>query len=133
MAGQAFRSVSLELRWARASIRTSRPPAVYLKFVNEGSEPARPVGITTSLAGRAEIHRFIKSDNVMPKEQVEWLEVPAGEKVVFEPGGLRMMLRDLRQPLGQGGTLPMTLYFSAGGSIDTCVLTLGPGAQGPDR
>lgn len=132
-AEQAPTGVSLERPWARASIGTSRPAAAYLTIVNQRPEPVRLVGITTPLAARAEVHRTVKAGNVMRMEQVERLDVPPGGRVVFEPGGLHIMLLDLRQPLVKGGTLPMTLRFSGGGSIDVSVPIFSPGAQGPDR
>ena len=132
-AEQAPMGVSLERPWARASIGTSRPAAAYLTIINRGLEPARLVDITTPLAGRAEVHLTVKTDNVMRMEQVERLDVPPGGRVVFEPGGLHIMLLDLRQPLTKGGTLPLTLRFSGGGSIEASAPVFGPGARGPDR
>lgn len=132
-ADQAPAGVSLERPWARASIGTSRPAAAFVTIVNRGEAPARLIEIGTPLAGRAEIHRTVTSGNVMRMEPVAELDIHPGERLVFEPGGLHVMLLDLRSPLKKGEDLTMTLRFAGGGAIETSVPIYGPGAQGPEK
>jgi copper(I)-binding protein len=50
-------------------------------------------------------------DNVMRMRQVPAVELPAGKAVDLKPGGYHVMLMDLKQPVKEGDTVPLTLVF----------------------
>lgn len=45
------------------------------------------------------------------------VEIPAGRSVIFEPGGLHVMLIGLVRPLAVGDGLSITLRFEQAGEI----------------
>ena len=47
--------------------------------------------------------------NVMKMRAVPALELPAGKAVELKPGGYHVMLMDLKQPLQDGESVPLTL------------------------
>ncbi len=49
------------------------------------------------------------------------IDVPAGAKVALQPGGLHVMLLDLKQPLAVGEKIPLTLTFERAGTIEVTV------------
>ena len=59
------------------------------------------------------------------------LEVPAQGSVAFEPGGLHLMLIDLKEPLVAGKGFPLTLVFEEAGEIQVTVRITAGGA--PER
>jgi len=59
--------------------------------------------------------------DVMRMRRVEELLVPAGGEVGLLPGGLHLMLLDLREPLVPGDTLSLTLEFERAGPVDVRV------------
>lgn len=124
-------SVRIERPWARASIGTSRPAAAYLTLINTGDRIAWLVGVASPVAGRAEPHRTVKDSGVMKMAPAEGVEIPAGGRVLFEPGGLHVMLMDLKRPLKEGETFPLTLRFDGGAEATVTVPVLGPGAMEP--
>ena len=63
-------------------------------------------------AGLIEIHTHLHEDGVMKMRQINSLEIPGGESVVLEPGGLHLMLFKLQLPLTE--PLPLTLCFDDG-------------------
>lgn len=131
IAAQDKSTTEVESAWARASIGTARPAAAYVTLVNTGSEAMRLVAVETPVAGRAEAHRTVRDGDVMRMEPARIVEVPAGAQVEFAPGGLHIMLMDLKQPLKKGDSFPMTLRFDSGETIDFTVPILGPGSRGP--
>ena len=48
---------------------------------------------------------------VMKMRAVDKLALPAGKPVDLKPGGYHVMLMDLKQPLKEGETVPVTLTF----------------------
>lgn len=55
---------------------------------------------------------------MMTMRPVEAVEVPAGARVVFEPGGYHVMVLNLDEALVAGEELPVTLTFEKAGDIE---------------
>lgn len=53
----------------------------------------------------------------MTMRPVKDVPIGAGETVNLEPGGLHIMLMELKTPLKDGGTVPVTLSFKKAGEI----------------
>ena len=124
-------AIRIEQPWARASIIASRPAAAYLTVINESEEPVRIIGFEAPVANQAEPHRMVAEDGRMTMRPAGVLDVPAGERVVFEPGGLHLMLMGLAEPLREGETFPLTLRLEDGAPVTVTVPVLGIGAKGP--
>ena len=59
------------------------------------------------------------------------LAIEPGKTVTLAPGGLHLMLTDLKQPLKEGEMLAITLQFEKAGAVDITLHVRGVGAQGP--
>jgi len=104
--------------WARASIGPAKAGAAYLTIVNAGADVDRLIGVETPAAKMSETHTNIMDQGVMKMRPVEAVEVQPGEPVIFQPGGLHIMLMGLKAPLKEGETFPLTLRFEKSGSIE---------------
>jgi copper(I)-binding protein len=51
----------------------------------------------------------------------ENIEIPANGEVEFKPGGLHIMLVELKQPLAVGDEVQLTLRFEKAGEIQLIV------------
>jgi len=71
----------------------------------------RLVGASSPVAGVTEVHEMKLVDNVMKMRAVPALDLPAGQAVELKPGGYHIMLLDLKQPVAQGASVPLTLVF----------------------
>ena len=125
--------VRVEQPWARASIGMARPAAAYLTLVNEGSESVTLTAVETPLAGKAEVHETTEKDGVMRMAPAGPQRVPSGGSVRMAPGGLHVMLMNLAQPLKQGQTLPLTLRFTDGSSLEVSAQIQGVGSMGHEE
>lgn len=103
--------------WARASIGGSKVSAVYLAITNRGEAPDRLVGAAAERADHAMIHRSVVEDGVMKMRHVGAIEIPPGESVRLEPGGLHMMLMGVSSPLQTGERISVTLVFERAGEV----------------
>lgn len=90
--------------------------AAFFQLTNEQSTDCRLVRIASPIAGRAEIHNHHHEDGMMKMRPVASVNVPAGETVSFEPGGLHIMLFDV-QPLTDHTNVALTLHFDVCGSL----------------
>jgi copper(I)-binding protein len=116
--------------WARATAGAARTGAAYITIANQGAEPDRLMEVASPIAGRAEIHAQIVEDGIAKMRKANPLEIKAGETVALEPGGLHIMLMNLKQPLREGEHVPLTLVFERTGRVD---LELEVGAVGADH
>jgi periplasmic copper chaperone A len=91
--------------------------ALYFEVANEGDGADRLIGASTSVAGESTLHETMSSDDgLMRMEPLDGVEVPAGETVTFEPGGLHVMLLDVEE-LAEGDTVEVVLTFEESGDI----------------
>jgi periplasmic copper chaperone A len=59
------------------------------------------------------------------------LTIDPGKTVKLAPGGYHLMMFDLKSPLKQGDTLPITLKFEKAGEVKVSLAVQGIGAQAP--
>ena len=107
--------------WARAASRpvegSGGTSAVYLRIQNQGGEPDQLIGATSDASVTTEVHRTLVEDGVMRMRPAGPVEVPAGGAVMLQPGGLHIMLIDLKQDLVAGERLAVTLHFARAGDL----------------
>ncbi|MBS1200162.1 MAG: hypothetical protein H6R27_840 [Proteobacteria bacterium] len=103
--------------WARATPPGATVAAVYLAIDNAGGAADRLVSVSTAVADRAEVHATVREGDVVRMRRIEPLDIGAGERVAFEPGGRHLMLMGLQAPLVQGSRIAITLEFEKAGRI----------------
>ncbi len=104
--------------WARATPPGAAVAAVYLTIDNTGGGTDRLLGAASAAAGRVEVHETRREGDVMRMRKAEPLDIPAGARVVFGPGGLHVMLMDLNEPLREGERLTLALRLERAGDIE---------------
>lgn len=95
-----------------AWVRTSPSPtgtAAYMRLT--AGEPLTLVGVSTPVAGVAEVHDMKLDGDVMRMRAVDTLPLPVGQAVELKPGGLHLMLMDLKAPLQGDVRVPVTLLL----------------------
>jgi len=93
--------------WVRAPVAGQKVAGAYLEIT--GLAARWLVDVSSPVAARAELHATVMDDGAMKMRPVGKLELPGGKTVKLEPGGLHIMLIDLRQPLKPGDKVPITL------------------------
>lgn len=118
--------------WARATPGGAKIGGGYLTIANKGSAADRLVAVAGDVAGHIEIHEMAVTDGVMKMRPLEQgLTIEPGKTVTLAPGGYHLMMMDLKQPLKQGDTVPLTLQFEKAGKVAVTLDVQGVGAKGP--
>ncbi len=97
--------------WVRLPAVPGRPAAAYAE-VKGGATDTAVVRISTPAAGRSEMH--LSSNDAaghMSMTPIDAAALRAGQTASFAPGGMHVMLFDLRDDLRIGGTIPLTFHF----------------------
>lgn len=127
-------AVKVDGAWARATVQGQRGSGAFMSLT--ASEATRLVGVSSPVAGVAEVHEMKMEGDVMKMRALPSLELPAGKKVEFKPGGYHVMLMDLKAPLAKDSTIPLTLLFKDAKGVESKlelklpVATAAPGAGG---
>ena len=105
--------------WSRATPAGAKVGGGYLSIENTGSAADRLVSVSVPFAARAEVHEMAVKDGIMTMRPLDnGVDVPAGAKVEFKPGGYHIMFMDLKQQLKQGEMMKGTLTFEKAGTVD---------------
>ena len=102
-------SVRVDDAWARASVPGQKATGAFMTLTAPAA--TQLVGVSSPAAGVAEVHEMAMQGDVMKMRAIESLALPAGQPVQLKPGGHHIMLLDLKAPLVQGATVPLTLLF----------------------
>lgn len=119
--------------WARATAGMATVGAAYMTLENTGATTDRLIEATSPIATDAELHAHIVDGDIMRMRGVESMDLPPGETVELQPGGLHVMLIGLSTPLQLGEHFPLTLTFAEAGTTTVEVEVLQPGAIEPGR
>jgi len=105
--------ISIEQPFARATPPGQPNSAAFMQLSNKGEATAL-VAAHSSVANVVELHTHIHDEGVMRMRKIEQIELPAGATTLLEPGGLHVMLIDLKQPLQDGSRIDLTLEYADG-------------------
>ena len=111
VAGAAHAQVTVQDAWVRATVPQQKATGAFMRLT--AAQDARLVSAISPVAGVTEVHEMKLVDNVMKMRPLPALDLPAGQAVELKPGGYHIMLLDLKQPVAQGSTVPLTLVFEA--------------------
>ena len=115
-------AVKVEQAWVRPTVPGQQGTGGYMKLT--AREGRRLVGAMSPVAGVAEVHEMKMDGNVMTMRAAGAIDLPAGRTVELKPGGLHLMLMDLKQPLAAGTSVPLTLVLKDGRGVESRVETL---------
>jgi len=119
--------------FTRATPPGAKVAGAFMTIENQGKVGDRLLGASSPVAGLVEIHEMAMAGGMMTMRPVQGIELKPGAKVDLAPGGYHVMLEDLKQPLKQGETIPLTLRFEKAGSVELKIPVEGMGAGGGAR
>lgn len=118
--------------WSRATPGGAKVGGGYLTIENKGSAPDRLIGGSADVSAKIQVHEMSMNNGVMTMRPVEGgLVIEPGKTVKLSPGGLHLMLLDLKGSLKQGEKLPITLEFEKAGKVQVVFDVGSIGAMGP--
>lgn len=109
LAGFAQAQVTVKDAWVRATVPQQKATGAFMQL--QSAQEAKLVSVQSSVAGVAQVHEMAMDGGVMKMRAVPSLALPAGKAVDLQPGGYHVMLMDLKNPIKDGDTVPVTLVF----------------------
>lgn len=91
--------------------------AGYLVLENHSNETQIVTGASSTQYESVTLHRTTFKNSISRMESVSFVEVAAGERMVFEPGGLHLMLHGPTAALDVGDGYPLILHLESGANV----------------
>jgi copper(I)-binding protein len=102
------------------NVRLAPPSATvtgaYMVIKNNGDKDIKVVKADNPVSKVTELHTHINDGGVMKMRPVPAIDIKARGEAVLKPGGLHVMLIDLKAPMKEGDSVPITLTFDDGSS-----------------
>lgn len=114
--------------WARATPGGAKVGGAFLEIRAAAGADDKLISASSPVSGIVELHDHIHDNGVMRMRRVDGIAIPGGKTTALKPGGLHIMLMDLKQGLKQGETVELTLVFEKAGTIKVPVPIAGLGA-----
>jgi copper(I)-binding protein len=105
----AFAQVTVSDAWVRGTVVGQMATGAFMQLKSPADVAL--VAVASPVAKIVEIHEMKMDGGVMKMAAVDRLALPAGKSIELKPGGYHVMLMDLKQPLKEGETVPVTLTF----------------------
>src|ERR1700738_326248 len=96
--------------WSRATPGGAKVAGGYLTIENKVSTPDRLIGGSADVADKIQVHEMATNNGVMTMRPLDkGLVIEPGKTVKLAPGGVHLMLLDLKSQLKKGDKVPITL------------------------
>lgn len=106
--------------WARSSIASNPNSAAYLNFQNNSDNEIKIIAASApSIANNVELHNsFVDENGISRMVTLSKVAIPARSNIEFKPGGLHIMLFDLKRQLKKGEKFDLSLMIENGEPIN---------------
>ncbi len=102
-----------------APAATAKSAGGFMGIANDGSSADRLLGVESAFAKQVMLHTTDHgADGVAAMRHVEAVDIPAGETVLLERGGLHVMFMGLTTKVAEGDMVPATLIFEKAGRVE---------------
>ncbi|WP_239455648.1 copper chaperone PCu(A)C [Nocardioides gilvus] len=114
-------SIVVEDPWVRATegAEDTSMSAAFMVLDNQGASDVTVTGASSEVAGTVELHDMVMTDGKSVMTRMEGgIEVAAGKGQLLQPGGMHVMLMDLREELAAGDEVTLILTLSDGSEVE---------------
>lgn len=96
--------------------------AVYLVLRNTSVQPVIVIGVRSPAASDVMIHETTTTGGQSRMRMHDKLVIAPGQTVVFEPGGMHLMLSGFKKSVLVGQSVPLILLLANGGQVQVAAL-----------
>lgn len=98
----------------------------FITITNGGLTDDRLVSISSTAAGRAELHEMgVVNDVIKMRRLDDGIAIPAGATIKLEPGAMHMMFMQVKNAFAAGAEVPVTLTFEKAGTVAVVLPVIG--------
>ena len=106
--------VTVQDPYVRLAPPNAPATGAFMVIRNAGDKDVKVVKADNPVSRVTELHTHLNEGGVMKMRPVPAIDVKAKGEAVLKPGGLHVMLIDLKAPMKEGDMVPLTLTFDDG-------------------
>ena len=107
-------NVSVQDPYVRLAPPNAPATGAFMVIKNNGDKDVKVLKADNPVSKVTELHTHLNEGGVMKMRPVPSIEVKAKGEAVLKPGGLHVMMIDLKAPMKEGDVVPITLSFDDG-------------------
>jgi len=115
-AGSAADNVSANDPYVRLVPPGQNVTGAFVVFKNADDKDHKVVKADNPASKATELHTHVNEGGMMKMRPVKDIEIKSKGEAALKPGGLHIMLIDLKQTLKEGDNVPITVTFEDGSS-----------------
>jgi len=123
-------NVSVQEPYVRQAPPNAPATGAFMVIKNNGDKDIKLIKVDNPASKATELHTHLNEGGVMKMRPVPGIEIKAKGEAVLKPGGLHVMMIDLKAPMKEGDVVPMTLTFDDGSSKQVDAKVVRPMAAG---
>lgn len=108
--------VSVQDPYVRLAPPGAPATGAFMVLKNGGDKDVKVVKADNPASKVTEMHSHVNDNGVMKMRPVPAIDIKAKGEAALKPGGLHIMLIDLKAPMKEGEVVPITLEFDDGSS-----------------
>ena len=107
-------AIEISNAWAGESPPTMAMNAGYFSIINHGDKAVELVAASSPAYSKIEIHQSFMKEGVAGMSMLESVTVESHQQVLFESGGLHLMMFNPIEPMKAGDSFDVQLTFADG-------------------
>ena len=109
-------NVTVQDPYVRLAPPNAPATGAFMVIKNNGDQDVKVLKADNPASRVTELHTHLNEGGVMKMRPVPAIDIKAKGEAVLKPGGLHVMLIDLKAPMKEGDMVPITLTFDDGSS-----------------
>lgn len=109
-------NVTVQDPYVRLAPPNAPATGAFMVIKNNGDKDVKVTKADNPVSRVTELHNHINEGGVMKMRPVQAIDIKSKGEAVLQPGGLHVMLIDLKAPMKEGDVVPITLNFDDGSS-----------------
>lgn len=123
-------NITVQDPYVRLAPPNAPATGAFMVIKNTGDKDVKVLKADNPASRVTELHTHLNENGVMKMRPVAAIEVKAKGQAVLQPGGLHVMMIDLKAPMKEGDVVPITLSFDDGSSKQVDAKVVRPMAAG---
>jgi copper(I)-binding protein len=123
-------NVTVQDPYVRLAPPNAPATGAFMVIKNGGDKDVKVLKADNPASRVTELHTHLNENGVMKMRPVPAIDVKAKGQAVLQPGGLHVMMIDLKAPMKEGDVVPITWTFDDGSSKQVDAKVVRPMAAG---
>lgn len=115
MAGSADQ-ISVQDPYVRLAPPNAPATGAFMVIKNNGDKDVKVLKADNPVSNVTELHTHLNEGGVMKMRPLAAIDIKAKGEAVLKPGGMHVMMINLKAPMKEGDMVPITLTFADGSS-----------------